>query len=197
MSSVIFENPEGGLNFLKIFASSALWLCLIPCFWIIITKQSLRDYGVRFGENLCFGVKILMLYLVSLLILFAAARFLFPSIYDAFSDPYGMPEPRKSVVAFCVFLALLLAYFSMVEFFFRGFLFFALKKIFSDWTALSIAMIPYVLAHVSQGLWPTIGSIAFALFSGISVMRTHTVIWAILMHWSLNILIFVNLTWLR
>jgi len=77
------------------------------------------------------------------------------------------------------------AQFVGVEFFFRGFLTFALFKRFG-YNALLIMAIPYVMVHFNKPLPETIGALGAALVLGALALRAGSCVPGIFLHWAVG-----------
>ncbi|HEX6314696.1 MAG TPA: CPBP family intramembrane glutamic endopeptidase, partial [Gemmatimonadaceae bacterium] len=78
------------------------------------------------------------------------------------------------------------AQFAGVEFFFRGFLTFALFRRFG-YNALLIMAIPYVMVHFNKPLPETFGALGAALILGGLALRAGSCVPGIFLHWAVGI----------
>jgi membrane protease YdiL (CAAX protease family) len=73
-----------------------------------------------------------------------------------------------------------------VEFFFRGFLLFALFSRFG-WYGLLISAIPYVMIHFNKPIAETLGALVAGCLLGALAIRSRSVIPGVLLHWAIAI----------
>lgn len=78
------------------------------------------------------------------------------------------------------------AQFAGVEFFFRGFLTFALFRRFG-WNAVLIMAIPYVMVHFNKPLPETFGALGAGLVLGAMALRAGSCVPGIFVHWAVGI----------
>jgi hypothetical protein len=162
--------------------SSIVIRLLIPFLVIaFVFREPLSNYGWRWRGTVKHAPMYAALYALMLpLILWAATQSSFQQKYPFFK---GAAEGGFS------FWGYELAYgaqFAGVEFFFRGFLTFALFKRFG-YNALLIMAIPYVMVHFNKPLPETFGALGAALILGALALRAGSCVPGIFLHWAVGI----------
>lgn len=172
----------------RAFYGSVYWLVfgigvylVIPWIFIRIGGERLRDYGVRLPSS--YGhlwIYVAMLMTVVVMAYFASFKQSFLNTYPYYA--YFREEP----VYYGLFMAGRAVRFFALEFFFRGYLLFALRPKFGD-AAFFISMIPYCMLHFGKPVEETV----FALFGGIIfcwiAARTNSIWGAVVLHVSLAV----------
>ena len=162
--------------------SSIVLRVLVP-FAIIafVFREPLSNYGWRWRGTMKHVPMYAALYALMIpLILWAATQASFQQKYPFYK---GAAEGGLS------FWGYELAYgaqFAGVEFFFRGFLTFALFKRFG-YNALLIMAIPYVMVHFNKPLPETVGALGAALVLGALALRAGSCVPGIFLHWAVGI----------
>ena len=154
---------------------------LIPLAVIaFVFREPSANYGWRWRGTLKHAPMYAALYVLMLpLILWAATQAAFQQKYPFYK---GATEGGLS------FWGYELAYgaqFVGVEFFFRGFLTFALFKRFG-YNALLIMAIPYVMVHFNKPLPETFGALGAALILGALALRAGSCVPGIFLHWAVG-----------
>ena len=162
--------------------SSIVLRILVP-FGIIlfVFREPLANYGWRWRGTLKHAPLYVGLYLLMVpLIAWASTQGSFQQKYPFYK---GASEGGLS------FWGYELAYgaqFAGVEFFFRGFLTFALFRRFG-YNALLIMAIPYVMVHFNKPLPETFGALGAALILGALALRAGSCVPGIFLHWAVGI----------
>lgn len=172
---------------LYFFSSVFVLMGVLPLVLVrFVFREPLSDYGLRFGDwrNGVFALLILV-PLIALL-------FLLPSSYrDDFRSYYPFAKSIKSnfgrFLLFEAFRGLL--FYTAWEFFFRGYMLLGLKSTFGFWQSLLIQIIPSCLWHIGTPDGEIFGSIAGGILFAVLVLRTRSLIYAFLLHWSIGFLL--------
>jgi hypothetical protein len=163
-------------------ASSIVIRVLIPFSIILfLFKEPLANYGWRWRGTLKHAPMYIGLYLLMLpVILWAASLGSFQLKYPFYK---GAAAGGATLGLYELFYG---AQFLGVEFFFRGFLTFALFKRFG-YNALLIMAIPYVMVHFNKPLPETFGAFGAALILGALALRADSCIPGVFLHWAVGI----------
>jgi membrane protease YdiL (CAAX protease family) len=160
---------------------------LLPALVIkLIFKEKIVDYGLRRKT----ASKVLFLYLAMFLSVL-------PLVYLVSFDPKFLnlyPKYEHAGRSLPELLTWELAYgyqFFMLEFFFRGFILFALARYFGH-VAIFIMVIPYTMIHFGKALPETLGSVIAGVALGTLALRTRSIYGGVLIHcavaWSMDLL---------
>lgn len=155
---------------------------LVP--FAIITflfREPLREYGWRWRGLARHVPTYVALYLLMLpLLVWASTQASFQQKYPFYRGA------ADGGAAFWGYEALYGAQFMGVEFFFRGFLTFALFRKFG-YNALLIMAIPYVMVHFNKPLPETFGALGAALVLGGLALRAGSCVPGFFLHWAVGI----------
>ena len=161
--------------------SSIVFRVLVPLAVIVfVFRESVADYGWRWrgiGKHLPMYAALYALMIP--LIIWASTLASFQQKYPFF---------RGAAEGGWAFWGYELAYgaqFAGVEFFFRGFLMFALFRKFG-YNALLIMAIPYVMIHFNKPLPETFGALGAAFILGALALRARSCIPGIFIHWAVG-----------
>jgi hypothetical protein len=159
---------------------------LLPalCIWFVL-RQRLADHGLRFVRE----PRVWLLYAAMLLIVlpltFVAAQ------STAFLDTY--PKYRSAGQSWAGLLVWECAYgfqFFMLEFFFRGFVIFALARYIGS-LAIFVMIVPYCMIHFGKPLAECLGSIIAGVVLGTVALRTGSIYGGVVVHcgvaWSMDL----------
>ena len=162
--------------------SSVVLRVLIPFAIILfVFREPLANYGWRWRGTLKHAPMYVALYLLMLpLILWASTLASFQQKYPFYK---GAAEGGTAFWLYELFYG---AQFLGVEFFFRGFLTFALFRRFG-YNALLIMAIPYVMVHFNKPLPETFGALGAALILGALALRAGSCIPGVFLHWAVGI----------
>ena len=169
------------------FSSSFLLLGVVPFLLVrFVFRERLRDYGLCLGD---WRKGLLALLILTPLI---ALALLLPSSHqEDFRTYYPFAKSVKSsfdrFVSFEILRGLL--FYSAWEFFFRGFMLLGLKSAFGEWQSVLIQVIPSCLWHIGTPDGEIFGSIAGGILFGILVLRTRSLMYAFILHWSIGFLL--------
>jgi membrane protease YdiL (CAAX protease family) len=165
------------------FASSFLLLGVLSILAIkYLFKQSLRDYGISFGDW-----RFSLLALLVLVPVMAAVTY--PSAKDAqFLAEYPLYKGAgASAGAFAWHAIAYLFFYIGWEIFFRGFMQFGLREKLGDWYALLIQVALSCIVHIGKPTGEIYSSILGALIWGLIAFRSRSLVVPILTHWVLGI----------
>ncbi|MGE5354589.1 MAG: lysostaphin resistance A-like protein [Acidobacteriota bacterium] len=173
-------SPEGELNrFLYWFLGDFGLLFLIPVFIIrFFFTQKPSLYGLRRGDY-AFGLKASGLALALMIVIVW-----FISALPSFSESYPtLSSAKDDWKMFFIFEAALLLYMLAWEFIWRGYMLFGLEEKFNYYSVL-VQMLPFVILHNGKPVLETFGSILGAIMLGILALRTRSVYYGIVIHFS-------------
>ena len=168
------------------FFSAFLLLGIIPFVLVkFIFRDRLSSYGVQLGDlRWAMFALIILLPIIALLLIPSARMESFRSVYPFYQ------KAGQSVSGF-IFYELLrgVFFYTAWEFFFRGFMFQGLRESLGDWNALIVQIIPSCLWHIGLPDGEIFGSIAGGFLFGLLVLRTNSLLSAILLHWGIGIVL--------
>lgn len=177
-----------------------LGFLLIPILHLRLRGERLRDYGLTWGlrappgDAACgapvapprLGRLYVALYLLLLPVLIVASR------TTAFQDTY--PFYRQCQRSVLDLLAWELQYaltFLSVEFFFRGYLLFGLRRALGS-HAIFVSMVPYCLLHALKPAAESYGAIFAGVALGVLALRSGSIWFGVLLHvsvaWTMDLL---------
>lgn len=161
--------------------SSVVIRVLVPFAIILfVFREPLANYGWKWRGTLKHAPLYVGLYLLMVpLIFWASTQASFQLKYPFYK---GAADGGASFWLYELFYG---AQFFGVEFFFRGFLTFALFKRFG-YNALLIMAIPYVMVHFNKPLPETIGALGAALILGALALRAGSCIPGVFLHWAVG-----------
>lgn len=156
---------------------------VFPFVVIIAMRERLRDYGLGLGRiglglKLCLLFYLLYIPCFYLMLIDEASRnyYLSATLYTS----WGVF--LKSEV-FSNFVTML-----RTEFLYRGFLLFGFRKQLGDFGAVCIATIPYVIVHRGKSEMEALGSFPVGLALSYLALKTGSIWYGILLHWTIAIL---------
>ncbi len=160
-------------------AFKAINYVLVP---VLCIKWVLRDAVVDYGLRLHPERKVWMLYgglvVLALPIVFAASQA--PSFLATYPR---YPHAADTWSRLVLWEAAYGAQFVALEFFFRGFLLFALARSLGS-AAIFVAVLPYTMIHFSKPLAETLGSMVAGVVLGTLALRTRSIYGGVLVHCS-------------
>ena len=162
--------------------SSIVLRVLIPFAVILfVFREPLANYGWKWRGTLKHVPIYLALYVAMLPLIYWA------STQSSFLQKYPFYKGASAGgAAFWGYELLYGAQFLGVEFFFRGFLTFALFRKFG-YNALLIMAIPYVMVHFNKPLPETFGALGAALVLGALALRAGSCIPGFFLHWAIGL----------
>jgi membrane protease YdiL (CAAX protease family) len=160
---------------------------LIPALLIsLIFRERIRDYGIRIET----ARKVVLLYVCMFLAVF-------PLVYLVSHSPAFLRKYPFFKLASDSLGGLLLwefgygLQFLALEFFFRGFLLFALARYFGAF-AIFVMVVPYSMIHFTKPMAEAVGAIASGTALGTLALRTRSIFGGVLIHttvaWSMDLL---------
>ena len=161
--------------------SSIVLRVLIPFAVILfVFREPLANYGWKWRGTLAHLPTYAALYLIMVpLIVWASTQSSFQQKYPFYRGA------AEGGAAFWGYELLYGAQFMGVEFFFRGFLTFALFRRFG-YNAILIMAIPYVMVHFNKPLPETFGALGAALVLGSLALRAGSCVPGIFIHWAVG-----------
>jgi len=182
LADAVFGSRAGLAPFAHWGIASLVLRVLIPCAIILfVFREPLSNYGWRWRGTLRHAPLYVALYLLMVpLIFWASTQGSFQQKYPFYK---GAAEGGASFWLYEMFYGV---QFLGVEFFFRGFLTFALFRRFG-YNALLIMAIPYVMVHFNKPLPETFGALGAALILGALALRAGSCIPGVFLHWAVGI----------
>lgn len=171
-------------------STSAVYF-LIPAFVIkVIFKERIRDFGFHFEKK----AWVLLLYLVLFLIVIPFVYFVSDS--PAFLRKYPFYKQAASSLFDLFFWEAGYGFqFFMLEFFFRGFLLFALSRYIGAF-AIFVMVLPYTMIHFTKPLPETCGAVITGITLGTLALRTRSIYGGVIIHtavaWSMDLFALYN-----
>jgi membrane protease YdiL (CAAX protease family) len=162
--------------------SSIVLRVLVPFAVILfVFREPLADYGWKWRGTMKHVPIYFAMYVVMLPVIYWA------STQASFLQKYPFYKGAAAGgPAFWGYELLYGAQFLGVEFFFRGFLTFALFRKFG-YNALLIMAIPYVMVHFNKPLPETFGALGAALILGALALRAGSCIPGFFLHWAVGL----------
>ncbi|HSG29137.1 MAG TPA: type II CAAX endopeptidase family protein [Candidatus Krumholzibacterium sp.] len=141
----------------------------------LILRGNPLDFGLRPGRWRIWGVHVAIACAICILLVLAGSRM--PSVLRYYGKVKG---------GFGSYAASRLALIFAVEFMFRGFILFGLKKKYGD-GAILIQMIPFALLHIGKPEVETVGCIVTGTYFGYLALRAGSLWPAFLIHYFVNL----------
>lgn len=162
--------------------SSIVLRVLIPFAVILfVFREPMANYGWRWRGTLRHAPVYLAMYALMVPVIFWAAQQ--PAFLQKYPFYKGAAAGGSAFWGYELFYG---AQFLGVEFFFRGFLTFALFRRFG-YNALLIMAIPYVMVHFNKPLPETLGALGAALILGGAALRAGSCIPGFFLHWAVGL----------
>jgi hypothetical protein len=159
---------------------------LIPAVCIkLVLREKIRDHGLKFVRE----PKIWLLYLGMVLLVLPLTYF--ASTTEAFLRTYPKyPASDDSLLAIAIWEVAYGFQFFMLEYFFRGFLLFALAR-YIGWLAIFVMIVPYAMIHFGKPFAECLGSILAGIALGTVSLRTGSIYGGVAVHcavaWSMDL----------
>lgn len=168
------------------FGLDIIILFLIPVLIIIFYfHESLKNYGLIFGDRNA-GLKICMVVVLIMTVLLW-----FVSASEEFSLSYpSLKSAEHLSFQFLIYEIVLFFYIVAWEFIWRGYMLFGLEKKFGYY-AVFMQMIPFVILHNGKPLMEMFGAIPGGIFLGILALRTRSIFYGVIIHFS--VMFFIDL----
>ena len=139
-------------------------------------KESIKDYGLRWGEHkIGFTISFIFLAVMLPLIWFFSAT---PEFVEKYPH---LLSARSNWGEFSIYEMGMIIYMFSWEFIWRGFMLFGLKEKFGYY-AILIQMIPFVILHNGKPIAETFGAIAGGIALGILAFRTNSFFYGVITH---------------
>lgn len=170
---------------------------ILPALHLWLRGERLSDFGLslRHAENV--DARIRLPWARMYLALFAGILplVLLASFTKSFQQNYPFyQQAGRSVLDFVVWEVEYLSTFFAVEFFFRGYLLFGLRRYLGS-LSLFVSMVPYCLIHVLKPAPEAIGSIVAGLLLGTLALCTGSLWSGVLLHVSVALSMDVLASW--
>jgi membrane protease YdiL (CAAX protease family) len=178
----LFGNDEL-TSALYTFSSSLILLGLFPALMIrFVFHEPLSLYGVRLGDWRL-GLKAFLILAPAMMALtFPSSRM------ESFTAEYPLYKGAGASPSNFMFYSLVyLAHYLGWEFFFRGYMQFGLRNGLGDWNAILIQTLASCLVHIGKPDAEIYSSILGGIVWGMIVLRTRSLLPALLLHWLLGI----------
>lgn len=151
----------------------------------LVLRERIRDFGFAFSRKREVWLLYLAMFLVVLPLTYGV------SWSDAFLRTYPKyKDAGESLQQFFVWEGVYGFQFFMLEFFFRGFILFALARYIGS-AAIFVAIVPYSMIHLAKPLAETLGSIVSGIVLGTIALRTRSIYGGVLVHcavaWSMDL----------
>jgi uncharacterized protein len=172
-----------GLNFVLLFVVPAL---VIRFWW----KRPLKEFGLRVGRLDVWGRYFAAFFVLMIPVVLISSR------TEAFHVFYPRAEMARTSGGGLV-LSMLgwLVYFFAWEFFFRGFMLFALAPRYGGAIAILMQMIPFTMAHFVKVEAEAWSAIFCGIALGVMAFRGRSFVGTWLLHWSVATLMDLCVVW--
>lgn len=150
----------------------------VPAVALKLLGRRLADYGLRLPRRSPHLLVYPALYVVMIAPLFWAARS--PAFLETYPFYRFAPSHPQYWLAFEAAYAV---QFVALEFFFRGFLIFALHRRIGDMAVL-VSTIPYTMIHFHKPLAECLGAIVAGVALGFLSLRTRSIAGGVAVHWA-------------
>lgn len=174
------DDPIGGLyEYLYWYIGDFVTLFVISALIINFSfREKLTSYGVSYGDyKTGISLSVIFIFVMVIIIWFVSSL---PSFSAAYPQLY-LAKERWGV--FILFETALLLYIFAWEFLWRGFVLFGLEEKFGYYAVL-IQMIPFVILHNGKPELEVFGSILGGILLGILALRTRSMLYGVLVHFS-------------
>ena len=175
-----FQSSTDLYSAVYMFGTALALLGLVPLAIIVFVYQEKpKSYGLHLGDwKLGLALNVILFPIIALLLLYPASQTGEMREFYPFAKGAG-----DSAVAFlslqvprCLF------FYTAWEFFFRGFMLFSLRPHVGAWLAICIQTIPQCLWHIGMPTGEILSSIGGGILFGILALRTHSILWPLLLH---------------
>ncbi len=163
-----------------VYPLSGLFAVIIVLF-LLLGKVDIRSYGIAMGK-MKFWVPILIIFFICMVPLIFWA-----SGMEAFQKTYPMLQiARKGVYGFIIAEISFGIFFIFWEFFFRGYMLFALEKRTGFLVANIIQAMAFAFLHLGKPELEVYSALAGGLIIGWLAWRSKTFLPAFLIHWAIQ-----------
>jgi len=186
-AQVTFQNSSEFFSVMYMFVAAFIFFGIIPALTIkFFFSEPIKEYGIRLGDWRWGLPAVLILFiLISVVIIYPSSQT--AEIRTFFPYDKSAGDTAYSFIRLQFFRGLL--FYSVWEFFFRGFILFGLRKYFGDWMAICIQVIPSCLWHLGLSAGEIFISIAAGLLFGAMAIRTRSILWPFLLHYLIGIIL--------
>lgn len=173
------SDQEGALAGLLWWAGwSVIAYFAVPAALIKVRRGRLADYGLRLPQWRPYLFVYPLMYVVVLLPMFAVAR------DDAFLRTYPLyKHAAERPELWALFHVGYAAQFFALEFFFRGYLLFAIRRSFGE-AAVLVSALPYCMIHFSKPVPEALGSLVAGIMLGALALRTGSIVGGVAVHYA-------------
>jgi uncharacterized protein len=165
---------------LFMFTAAFILLGIVPLLKVkFIFKESLAEYGFQIGNWKTGVSQILILYpLISILLLYPSSH------TQEMINFYPLDsQAGSSVFSFLRFeIMRVFLFYTVWEFFFRGFLLFGLRRYVGDWVAVCIQTIPSCLWHIGMPAGEIFASIFGGILFGMMALKSNSILYPFILH---------------
>lgn len=172
LSFILFRYHSLGFLVLRY----ALLYLAIPAAGLLLIRLNPLDTGLRLGDYRRWLVHVLVACTASLAIVVIGARF----------ESVGAYYEPRSVTPLAQYIAERIVIIFAIEYIYRGFLLFGLKKKFGE-GAILVQMIPFALLHAGKPEIEAIGCILTGLYFGYVAYRTNSMWPVFIIHLFANV----------
>ena len=169
------------------FAAAFVLFGAVPLAVLVLGfRESPGDFGLQWGDWRL-GIRLVLALLPPI-----TAAFLYPASGNAEIRSFFpfAPEAGSSITKFLLLQVPRGAlYYTAWEFFFRGFMLFGMRRYVGDWLAICMQTIPQCLWHIGMPTGELLSSIGGGLLFGIIALRTRSIVWPMLLHYSMGIVL--------
>jgi membrane protease YdiL (CAAX protease family) len=156
---------------------------VFPLIVIIAMRERLTDFGLGLGK-MGLGLKIsglLVLLYLPLFYIFVTDEASLKTYRSAALHPSWGVFMKKELFSNFVFML-------RTEFLYRGFLLFGFRKPLGDFGAVCVSTLPYVMMHAGKSELEALGSFPVGLALCYLALKTGSIWWGLLLHWSIAVL---------
>lgn len=170
--------------------SKVVGYLLVPMVVVKALGGDLADYGIRLRGFLRHAWIYVVLYLAILPVILVASR------THAFMDTYPFYKlAARSWTDLAAWEAMYALSFLALEFFFRGFILFALERTMGAY-AIFVMIVPYCMIHFHKPVAEVVGAIFAGIVLGTLSMATRSIWCGVLIHisvaWTMDLLALVH-----
>jgi membrane protease YdiL (CAAX protease family) len=155
---------------------SILFYTLPPFCMLWLQGKRIRDYGVSVeGMRQHLGIYLVMICIMAPVVWLASQREAFLTVYPFYK------QVNRSYTDLIIWEGLYALQFVALEFFFRGYLLFSLRRKLGVY-AIFVMMVPYCMIHFSKPTLETFASIIAGIALGTVALATRSIWWGAMLH---------------
>jgi membrane protease YdiL (CAAX protease family) len=180
---IVQAHPDFTSQLYRFLFSFFIFFLLSALVIKVVFRRRLVDFGMAIGDYR-FGFKFVVLSMLILPV----------PVYFTASNPEFLKEyplwksAGESVGNYLLWISLYLFYYVGWEFFFRGFMQFALVGRLAPFYIIMIQTLPSTIIHIGKPEGETMAAIAGGLIFGAVALRTRSILYPLLVHWYLGAL---------